>query len=293
MTSTHLRSIARATAATTAAALFALATACNAPAKDYGPGEDPKLPPSEATAKQALDTTPRHGEFIDVPGAPGGPALRTWISYPETKDKAGVVVVIHEVFGLSDWIRGVADQLAEDGFIAVVPDFISGLGPGGGGTDSVSSRDDVVKLVRSLTPDEMGKRMAAVRAWTKTIPSANGKVATMGFCWGGGQSFVAAASSPAPDAAVVYYGSSPDSATLLAVAAPVLGNYGGDDERVNATIPAAEKSLKAQKTTYDPNVYDGAGHGFLRQQEGRDGANLRATQKAWPKTITFLKKYLR
>jgi carboxymethylenebutenolidase len=277
---------------------FVLAAAgCAAPhgagAKTYGPGEDPKLPPSETTAKAALDATPRHGEFVDVPGAPGGPAIQTWISYPETKDKAGVVIVIHEIYGLSDWIRGVCDQLAEDGFIAVAPDFISGLGPGGGGTDSVASRDDVVKLVRSLTPDEMAKRLAAVRAWTKTIPAANGKLATLGFCWGGGQSFLAAATAPAPDAAVVFYGTSPDSAHIGLVAAPVLGHYGGDDARVNATIEPAEEALKAQKKFYDPNVYDGAGHGFLRQQDGREGANLRATEKAWPKTLAFLRKQLR
>jgi carboxymethylenebutenolidase len=276
-----------------ATAVLALALTTHARAKDYAPGEDPKLPPSEATAKAALDSSPRHGEFIDVPGAPDGPKLRTWISYPETKDEAGVVIVIHEIYGLTDWIRGVADQLAEDGFIAIAPDLISGLGPGGGGTDSVASRDDVVKLVRGLSADESRARLGAVRAWAMTLPAANGKAATIGFCWGGARSFEAAAWTPPLDGAVVYYGSSPDSATILRVTSPVSGHYGGDDARVNATIPPAEKALKDAKRSYDPNVYDGAGHGFLRQQDGREGANLRATQKAWPKTITFLRKHLR
>ena len=122
------------------------------------------LPPGEATAKAALEKSPRHGEYVDIPYA-GHSALRTWVVYPERKDKAGVVLIVHEIFGLSDWIRGVADQFAAEGFIAVAPDLISGLGPGGGGTDSVASRDDVVKLVRQLTPDEAAARLDVVRAW--------------------------------------------------------------------------------------------------------------------------------
>ncbi len=250
------------------------------------------LPPAEAAARERLDGSPRHGEFVDIPYADSA-ALRSWVVYPERKDKAGVVLVIHEIFGLSDWIRSVADQLAADGFIAVAPDLISGLGPGGGGTDSVSSRDDVVKLVRQLTPVESAARLAAVRAWATRLPAANGKLATLGFCWGGGRSFAAAASSPAPQAAVVFYGASPDSAQVLLVSAPVQGHYGGDDARVNATIEPARAALSKRRQTYQTNVYDGAGHGFLRQQDGREGANLRASQSAWPRTVAFLRKHLR
>ncbi len=250
------------------------------------------LPPAEAGARERLDRSPRHGEFVDVPYADSA-ALRTWVVYPERKDKAGVVLVIHEIFGLTDWMRGVADQLAADGFIAVAPDLLSGLGPGGGGTDSVSSRDDVVKLVRQLTPEESAARIGAVRAWATRLPAANGKLATLGFCWGGSRSFAAAAASPAPQAAVVFYGSSPDSAQLLQVSAPVQGHYGGDDARVNATIEPARTALSARRQAYEAHLYDGAGHGFLRQQDGREGANLRATQSAWPRTLTFLRKHLR
>ena len=252
---------------------------------------DPNLPAGEENAKDALNTSPRHGEMVDVPMA-GGPAIQTWISYPERKDKAGVVLVIHEVFGLSDWVRGVADQLAREGFIAVVPDLISGMGPGGGGTDSVASRDDVVKLVRALTPDETKKRLDTVRAWAVVLPAASGKYATIGFCWGGGRSFEYAATDPAPKASVVYYGTSPDSLTLTRVKAPVIGFYGGDDERVDATIEPAQKQLKKLSKSYEPHVFDGAGHGFLRAQSQRSGANLKATQQAWPMTIAFLKKRL-
>ncbi len=250
------------------------------------------LPAGEQDAKGALEKSSRHGEYVDIPYEGHAP-LRTWVVYPERKDKAGVVLVIHEIFGLSDWVRGVADQLAAEGFIAVAPDLISGLAPGGGGTDSLASRDDVVKLVRQLTPEESTARLAAVRAWAATIPSANGKLGTVGFCWGGGRSFASAATNPPPQACVVYYGSAPDSARLLEVRAPVQGHYGGDDARINATLDATKAALAAQHRTFEPHVYDGAGHGFLRQQDGRDGANLKASQQAWPQTIAFFRKYLR
>ncbi len=267
------------------------ASTAQAPAATPAATTDRALPPSETTAKQALDTSPRHGEYVDIPLAGRAP-LRAWIVYPERPGKAGVVILIHEIYGLSDWMRGVADQLAGEGFIALAPDLVSGLGPGGGGTDSVASRDDVVKLVRALTPDEARARLDATRDFARTLPAANGRFATMGFCWGGGKSFEYAASRPAPAAAVVFYGTSPDSATLLNVAAPVLGNYGGDDERVDATIEPARAALAKLGRPYEPHVYAGAGHGFLRQQDGRDGANLRATREAWPRSIAFLRKYL-
>src|SRR3954452_9197409 len=142
------------------------------------PARDESLPPSEAQAKAALEKSPRHGEYVDIKLPSGGTPIRTWIVYPERKDKAGVVVIIHEIYGLSDWIRGVADQLAREGFIAVAPDLISGLGPNGGGSDSVPSRDDVVKLVRALTPDDATARLNAVREYAIHLPSANGKSAT-------------------------------------------------------------------------------------------------------------------
>ena len=207
--------------------------------------------------------------------------------------KPAVVIVIHEIYGLSDWIRGVADQLAREGFIAVAPDLISGHGPGGGGTDSAGSRDDVVKLIRGLTAEEVTGRLNAVRDWAIKLPAANGKSATIGFCWGGGKSFDYAAAQPGLNAAVVYYGVSPAAADLAKVKAAVLGLYGGDDARVNATIPPAEAEMKKLGKTYEPHIYEGAGHGFLRAQEDRDGANAKATQQAWPRTIAFLKDRLK
>ncbi len=251
---------------------------------------DAGLPASETTARSAHDRSPRHGEYVSIP-MPSGAPLHAFEVYPERSDKAGVVIVIHEIYGLSDWIRAVADRLAADGFIAIAPDLISGTGPGGGGTDSVASRDDVVKLVSGLPRDVVRERLDATRDYALKLPAASGRFAVLGFCWGGGQAFAYAASDPPPAAAVVFYGTTPDSAILAKVRAPVLGNYGGDDARVDATIPAAKEALEGDR--YEAHVYPGAGHGFLRQQGGREGANLKASEQAWPRTVAFLREHLR
>lgn len=252
---------------------------------------DANLPPSEATAKAQLDKSPRHGEYVDI-ALPGGGKLNAWVVYPERKDKAGVVILIHEIYGLSDWFRGVADQLAKEGFIAVAPDLISGMGPNGGGTASAASRDDVVALVRGLTPEVATARLNAVRDYAKKIPAGNGKIATIGFCWGGGKSFAYAVSEPSLAGAVVYYGTSPEPADLAKIKAPVLGLYGGDDARITATIPATEAEMKKLGLSFEPHLFDGAGHGFLRAQEDRDGANLKAAKTAWARTLEFLRSRL-
>jgi carboxymethylenebutenolidase len=249
------------------------------------------LPPGEKEAKERLNTSPRHGEFVDIAVPDDKVPLKTYVVYPERKEKAPVVIIIHEIFGLSDWIRGVADQLAAEGFIAVAPDLISGMGPNGGGTDAVADRDGVVKLVRGLKPEDVVKKLNAVREYGMKLPAANGKTASIGFCWGGGTSFAYAVAQPGLNAAVVYYGTSPsDAAAFAKINAPVQGHYGGDDARVDATIPPAKKAMTDAGKKYDPHIYDGAGHGFLRQQDGKDGANMKAAEQAWPATIKFLKE---
>ena len=249
------------------------------------------LPPDADQAKDALAKSPRHGEWVDV-ALPGGGKVVTWVVYPERKDKAGIVIVIHEIFGLSDWVRGVADQLAKEGFIALAPDLLSGMGPNGGGTDSLGA--DATKVIRNLTPGDAAARLDAVRAYALKLPAANGKVGSVGFCWGGTTSFGYAVAQPKLDAAAVYYGTSPEAAEDYAkIAAPVMGFYGGDDARVNATIPRAEEAMKKLGKRYAPNVYEGAGHGFLRQQTGREGANAKATARAWPATLAFFRESLK
>jgi carboxymethylenebutenolidase len=256
------------------------------------PAAHDTLPPGEEGAKARLNTSPRHGEWEDIQTSSHGAPLRTWVVYPERKDTAPVVIVIHEVFGLSDWLRSVADQLAADGFIAVAPDFVSGRGPNGGGSDSVPGRDDVVALVHGLKTEEVEARIDDVRAWASKLKAASGKLATLGFCWGGGQSFAYATHQPELGAAVVFYGTGPELPSLAAVKAPVLGLYGGDDERVGATIPPVAAELKRLGKTYETEIYPGAGHGFLRAQSDRDGANRKATEKAWPRAIDFLRKHV-
>ena len=248
------------------------------------------LPPDEAGAVTHLDASPRHGEWVDYDSGEGD-MVRAWVVYPERADEAPVVVVIHEIYALTDWIRSVADQLAAEGFIAIAPDLLSGKGPGGGGSESVD-RQGAVSLSRGLEPDEVTRRLRAAAAYATGLPAATSSVGVVGYCWGGSTSFRVATEWSGLGAAVVYYGSSPATETLGEVDSPILGFYGGNDARVNATIPDAQSALEGMGKSYEVNIYDGAGHGFLRQQSGQEGANMLATQAAWPRTIAFLREKL-
>lgn len=265
-----------------------------APAPQAAPARprDEKLPPSSPQAEAVVKASPRHGELVDIKTAAGTP-IRTWVVYPERKDKAGVVILIFDIHGLGYWIRGVADQLAKEGFIAVVPDLISGKGPNGGGTEAAANDDEVVKLVRGLAPAEVTDRLNAIHDYATKIPAANGKTATLGFCWGGAASFAYAAAQPALDASVVFYGTSPEAADLAKIKAPVLGLYGSDDARVNVTVGPAQAEMKKLGKTYEVHTYEGAGHAFLSNQDGREGANFKATQQAWPRVLAFLREHLK
>jgi carboxymethylenebutenolidase len=250
------------------------------------------VPLGEAGAKAALEKSSRHHEWVNITVPGTDTKLSLFVAYPERKDKAPVVIVIHEIYGLTDWIRGVADQLAGDGFIAIAPDLLSGRGPGGGGTEAFASRDDVVKAVRDLSAPDVVAMINAVSRYGTGLPAAAQKFATLGFCWGGAQSFSYATAQPNLSAAVVYYGTSPPQETLAAVRAPVLGLYGEDDARVTTTVGPAAEQMKELGKVYITHIYKGAGHGFLRAQEERSGANLEASRQAWPASIEFLRKNL-
>jgi len=251
------------------------------------------MPPGENDAKARLNQSSRHGEWVDiaVAGSKTKVPLKSYIVYPEVKEKAPVVIVIHEIFGESDWIRSVADQLASDGFIAIAPDLLSGHGKDGGGTDSYAGRDDVTKAIRSLKGDEVLRDLNAVREYGMKLPASAGKTATVGFCWGGGQSFGYAVHQPDLSAAVVYYGTPPMAGDMAHVKAPVLGLYGGNDNRITSTVEPTTAEMKKLGKAYDPHVFEGAGHGFLRAQDGQNGANLKAAQQAWPLTVSFLREH--
>jgi carboxymethylenebutenolidase len=249
--------------------------------------DQPALPPGEKEAKDRLNASPRHGEWVEI-AVPGSDAkMKAFVVYPERKEKAPVVIVIQEIFGLSDWIRSVADQLAADGFIAIAPDLLSG--PAGKGTDALGDRSAVTKAVSGLDPKLVTTMLNATRDYGMKLPAANGKTATIGFCWGGGTSFRYAAEQPDLNAAVVYYGANPAAPVLEKIKCPVDGHFGGSDARIGASIPAAEAKMKELGKTYTPHSYEGAGHGFLRQQDGQNGANKKAAEQAWPETIQFLK----
>lgn len=248
------------------------------------------LPAMGDSARGRLDRSPRHGEWVKV-DAGGGDTVNAWVVYPERRDKAPVVVVIHEIFGLTDWIRGVADQLAAEGFVVIAPDLLSGHGPNGGGSESVDQQG-AVRLIRDVTPAEAQRRLMAAGRYAAALPAARDRIASVGFCWGGSTSFALATAWPDLAAAVVFYGTSPDSAALANVRARVLGLYGGDDARVGATVPGAEREMRRLGKPFELHTYEGAGHGFARDQAGRDGANARALAQAWPRTIAFLREVL-
>ena len=257
------------------------------------------LPPDEDGAKARLNTTRRHGEWVRI--LAGGAPVTSFVVYPERRAKAPVVIVIHESFGLSDWIRAVADQLASEGFIAIAPDLLSGHGPKGGGTEAYPGRDDATRAALDLPADEVLLRLNAVREYGLQLPAASGRSATVGFGWGASIGFAYAAAQPALDAAVVYYGTAPAApggaegaftpgASLGNIKAAVLGLYGGADGRVAATVPATAGKMAELEKIYEYQVFDEAGHGFLRAQM-MPLPNMAATEKAWPRTIAFLRKY--
>ena len=247
--------------------------------------------PAQDWTRDRLEKSPRHGEWVTV--AHGERKVKCFITYPEVQDRATAVVVIHEIFGLTDWVRGVTDQFAEAGYIAIAPDLLSGTAPGGGGTDELGGGDAVRKAIASLKPDQITKDLDAVVEFVSKLPACNGKVAVAGFCWGGSQTFRFATNNKDIKAGFVFYGSGPDKAEDLArITAPVLGFYGGNDARVNATIPKSTELMKKAGKTYEPRTYEGAGHGFMRAGEDPSGneANKKARAEAWQRLKDALRK---
>ena len=273
----------------TLVAALTLAAAWSAPIR-----VGPALPADEENAAERLAASPRHGEWIEIregQGASGGwhDTVRAWIAYPERATRAPAVIVIHEIFGLTDWVRSIADQLAGAGFIAIAPDLLTGVGAEGKTPDD---RQEAVRLVRGLRVEDVSRRLTAVARFGKSLPPSNGKFGVIGFCWGGSTAFAYAGSEPGLGAAVVYYGTSPDKRTIARIKAPVVGFYGSEDVRVNATIPGAEAEMNRLGLDFEQHVFEGAGHAFLRQQAGRAGANLKASGQAWPSTVALLRKHL-
>jgi carboxymethylenebutenolidase len=243
---------------------------------------------SQDWAKEALNKSPRHGEYVTIEY--GGRKLDAFVVYPERKDKAPVVLVIHEIFGLTDWARDMADQIAAAGYIAVAPDLLSGKGPKGGGFSDFADVDSARGAVSKLDPDGVTADLNAAAEYAKKLPSANGKLAVAGFCWGGGQSFRFASDRKDLSAAFVFYGPPPQD--VAKVNAPVYGFYGGNDARISATVPDTAAAMQKAKKSYDAATYKGAGHGFMRSGEDPKGRpeDKAAHDKAWKRFLSLLKK---
>jgi carboxymethylenebutenolidase len=257
-------------------------------------------------AKQILEKSPRHQEWVQIKH--DNRTVQAFVVYPETKAKAPVIIVIHEIFGLSDWARTVADQLAANGYIAITPDFLSGMGPNGGKSSDFPSVDAAREANSKLDADQVTADLNAVADYAKKIPASNGKIVVSGFCWGGTQSFRFAANRKDLSAAFVFYGTGPKD--VAPINAPVYGFYAGNDSRIGATIPDTTAAMKAAGKKYEPITYDGAGHGFMRAgmdpagdaaiaNKGDDAdarkaremavANKKARTESWDRWLKLLK----
>jgi carboxymethylenebutenolidase len=240
-------------------------------------------------AKATLAKSPRHSEWVTVKH--DGRSVDTFVVYPESKDKRPVVLVIHEIFGMTDWVEDLADQVAAAGYIAVAPDLLSGMGPGGGRSSSFAE-GKTMEAVSKLNPDQVTADLNAAADYGLKIPAANGKLYVAGFCWGGGQTFRFATNRGDLSAAFVFYGPPPEKDAMTRIKAPVYGFYAGDDARIGATVPGAIEAMKAAGKTYEPVTYDGAGHGFMRAGEAPDAndANKKARTESWARWKTLLRK---
>lgn len=240
--------------------------------------------PAQDWAKARLEASPRHGEWVNVKN--GDREVRCFVVYPEKSGKTPVVILIHEIFGLTDWVRGLADQVAAEGYIAIAPDFLSG--------QSFASVDDARGAIGKLPPEQvMGDLDAAVK-YARSLPASNGKVGVAGFCWGGGKAFAYAAHNPGIQAAYVFYGPGPqDAAGVKPITCPVYGFYAENDARINEALPKTEELMKAGNKTFDYKIYTGGGHGFMRAGEAPDASEGNRTARAdawarWQKLLTQL-----
>lgn len=239
--------------------------------------------------KNELEESPRHGEWVTITAADDH-EINAFIVFPEVKEPATSIIVIHEIFGLTDWIRLVADRLAADGFVAICPDLLSGMGPDGGGTESFESGDDVRRTIRNLTPERVNADLDAVSKYLRELPSTNDKVAVSGFCWGGGKTFSYAVQSDEIAGAFVFYGRAPDVEDIPKISVPVYGFYGEYDNRINATIEATKAAADAAKVMYEPVIYEDVGHGFLRvgMMEDASDSEKAAVKSAWERWVKIL-----
>lgn len=236
-----------------------------------------------------LESSPRHHEWIQIDA--GDRTVHAFAAFPEREDDAPAVLVIHENRGLTDWVRSFADQVAAAGYLAVAPDLLSGFDEEHERTSDFASSDAARDAIYQLDADQVLADLDAVKAHIAAMPSSNGQIVVAGFCWGGSQTFRYAAHDDDIAAALVFYGTAPDDAKRYeSIEAAVYGFYGGDDQRVNATIPTTQERMDTFGKTYDIVIYDGAGHAFMRRGDdpAETGPNKTARDQAWQRLTTIL-----
>jgi carboxymethylenebutenolidase len=241
-------------------------------------------------AKSQLEKSPRHHEFVTVKHE--GRAVETFVAYPESNAKTPVILMIHEIFGLTDWVEDMADQMAAAGYIVVAPDLLSGMGANGGRTTSFD-QGGAIEAIGKLSPDQITADLNAIADYGLKLPASSGKLFVMGFCWGGGQTFRFATNRSDLAAAFPFYGPPPPADAMSRINAPVYGFYAGNDARIDSTIPDAKAAMQKAGKAYEPVVYDGAGHGFMRAGEAPDAneANRKARTESLERLKTLLKQH--
>ena len=243
-------------------------------------------------AKASLEASPRHMEYVTV--THGDRDVECFVAYPEVADKAHAVVLIHDISGMGDWIRSIADQLAAAGYVAIVPDLLSGMAPEGGGTEAFASIDDARRAIPKLPPEQISADLTAVADYVTKLPASKGTVSVAGFCWGGGQALRYATNNPQLSAAMVFYGYEPiDAEGVEHIDFPVYGFYAENDARINMSIPDVAKLMSAAGKTFEPLKYKDAGHGFMRHGQDPAGTaeNKKAREDAWIRWKELLRNY--
>jgi carboxymethylenebutenolidase len=240
-------------------------------------------------ALKQLENSPRHQEWVNVQA--GDREVTCFVVYPEVSEKATVVIAIHENRGLTDWVRSFADQLAGEGFIVVAPDLLSNFESGIKTTADFENSDEARNAIYALSADQVKSDLNAVQEYASTLPAGNGKTVVAGFCWGGSQSFRMATYNDDIEAAMVFYGSAPETQEEIEqISAPVYGFYGGNDQRINSGIPKTEEMMEKAGNTYNYMIYPDAGHAYMRAGDDpkSSAGNLKARNESWDRMVRIL-----
>src|SRR6056297_2025005 len=219
-------------------------------------------------ALEQLEESPRHHEWVEIEY--NGRTLTSFVAFPETSESVPAVIVIHENRGLTDWVRSFADQVAEAGYIAIAPDLLSDFSDEQSRTSDFSSSDAARDALYQLDPDQVTADLKQVQDYISSHPATNGD---------------------AMEASLVFYGSAPtDEEAVQNISAPVYGFYGENDQRINSGIPAIETLMNEHDKTYEYEIYDGAGHAYMRAGDSPDGSesNVAARNASWERLKRIL-----